>query len=69
MFKMTDVPEFRKMSRTQRNRRNKARRRERKKEWKANNPKPERVTTPKTTPESVSDVLKAISANRKKAKR
>ena len=79
MYRMSDMPEFREMSKHLRNRRNRARRRVRKQEWKANNPKPERNTSPSRVPEnvseehespsSVSDVLKAVSANRKKVRK
>lgn len=71
MFRLGDSREFKtfedernerkakakKAARNKRNRKNKARRRIRKAEWKANNPKPERVE----------DVLKAVSESRKRA--
>ena len=70
MFKLGDTKEFKtfdeerkekakKAARNKRNRKNKARRRARKAEWKASNPKPERVE----------DVLKYASEARKKVKK
>lgn len=69
MFKLKDTESFKevdeaikqrkKAAKNKRNRKNKARRRARKAEWKANNPKPE----------TVNDVLKAVSESRKKAER
>lgn len=69
MFRLGETEDFKKIKEEQkqkakkaaknhRNHRNKLRRRARKAEWKANNPKPERVE----------DVLKAVSASRKKVK-
>ena len=70
MFKLGDTKEFKtfeverkekakKAARNKRNHKNKVRRRIRKAEWKANNPKPERVE----------DVLKYASEARKKVKK
>lgn len=56
-----------KAAKNRRNHRNRLRRRERKKEWKANNPKP--VKTEEEAPANVTDVLKAVSENRKKVKK
>ena len=79
MFRMSDVPDFKKMNRNRKNRRNKARRRERAKNWKEYNLTSEKELVPKTTPEkftearkenmNVSDVLKTVSANRKKVRK
>lgn len=55
-----------KAAKNRRNHRNRLRRRERKKEWKANNPKPVKT---EETPANVTDVLKAVSENRKKVKK
>ena len=80
MFKLGDTQEFKtfeeernerkekakRAARNKRNHKNKVRRRLRKKEWKENNPKPVRSSE---NPVSVSDVLKAVSDNRKKVKK
>lgn len=75
-FKLSDTADFRKYAKagtTRKNRRNKARRRERKREWKENNPKPQNVENKveykKPEVLSVNDVIKAVSDSRKKAKR
>lgn len=75
-FKLSDTADFQKYAKagtTRKNRRNKARRRERKRQWKENNPKPQNTEAKVEykNPEalSVNDVIKAVSDSRKKAKR
>ena len=63
-YRIADMEEFKKLQNigtTRKNRRNKARRKARKREWKANNPKPE--------PRNAMDVVKAVSEKRKAANR
>lgn len=79
-FKLSDTADFKKYAKagtTRKNRKNKARRRERKREWKENNPKPQnverkvenKVEYKKPEVLSVNDVIKAVSDGRKKVKR
>ncbi|WP_407397761.1 hypothetical protein [Treponema sp.] len=79
-FKLSDTADFQKYAKvgtTRKNRKNKARRRERKREWKENNPKPQnverkvedKVEYKKPEVLSVNDVIKAVSDSRKKVKR